>query len=185
MKAASRLLIFLGVICIAIGVFLFWQRINPNRLAFAIQTTDQTNSETKNQYPTRLTLEQIGIDLPIIPARLTDKEWETTLQGVSYLISSPIPGNKGNSIFYGHNYNNILGNLEKTKHGDVITIQFGDKTKKLFEVVNVSTVTPDQTHILKQTEDSRITLYTCTGFLDSKRFVVTAVQKKTSFQATK
>ena len=35
-------------------------------------------------------------------------------------------------------------------------------------------VTPDQTHILAPSDDRRVTLYTCTGFLDRKRFVVTA-----------
>ena len=43
-----------------------------------------------------------------------------------------------------------------------------------FLVEYTSVVDPNQTYILSQTKDKGITLYTCTGFLDTKRFVVTA-----------
>jgi len=46
--------------------------------------------------------------------------------------------------------------------------------EETFIVKESYSVTPDQSHILTQTADVRLTLYTCDGFLDLKRFVVIA-----------
>jgi len=67
-----------------------------------------------------------------------------------------------------------LGNLEKAKSGQVIEIEFKNGEKKHFLIQRLATVWPDQKSVLYPSEDKRITLYTCTGFLDSKRFVVVA-----------
>ena len=63
------------------------------------------------------------------------------------------------------------------KPGDRIEIAFSDGSIREFVVAYTTTVNPGQVEILKDSEDSRLTLYTCTGFLDSKRFVVTAKLK--------
>lgn len=75
---------------------------------------------------------------------------------------------------YGHNWTSILGNLPKVKTGDVITVTMHDGKKKDFRIEYTAVVTPDQDYIIDNTNDVRLTLYTCTGFLDSKRFVVVA-----------
>jgi len=90
------------------------------------------------------------------------------------LLDSPIPGRIGNSIFYGHNWTSLLGNLVNAKPGQEISIAFGSGEIERFKISYVQVVKPSQTDILNQTNDRRITLYTCTGFLDSKRLVVVA-----------
>jgi LPXTG-site transpeptidase (sortase) family protein len=119
----------------------------------------------------------LNIDLPLIPSNITEGKWETTDQGVSYLVSSPIPGEKGNSIMYAHNWASLFGNLPSILPGDLVQIQFSDGTAKEFEVKYTSTVTPDNYSILAPTDDKRITIYTCSGFLDSHRFVAVAILK--------
>ena len=81
----------------------------------------------------------------------------------------------GNSVLYGHNFPSILGSLTKIKPNDKIEIIMSNGEKKIFTVKYTSIVGQDQTHILSQTKDARITVYTCTGFLDTKRFVATAI----------
>jgi len=125
--------------------------------------------------PTRLTITSVNIDIPIHPAEITNNTWADTKKGVSYLVTSPLPGMRGNSVIYGHNYPVIFGNLTSVIPGDVVTVEFSDGSTKSFEVLYTTTVTPDQTGILKQSNDTRLTIYTCSGFLDSERFVVTAV----------
>ncbi|MBI2028304.1 MAG: sortase [Candidatus Levybacteria bacterium] len=117
------------------------------------------------------------MDLEIFPAKIVNNRWEITAQGVSYLSSSPLPGEKGNSVLYGHNWTNILGNLIKIKPGEEIVIVSNRNNKRTFVVEHISVVDPENTQILANTSDRRITLYTCSGFLDSKRFVVTALLK--------
>lgn len=85
-----------------------------------------------------------------------------------------MPGEPGNSILYGHNWTSLFGNLPKTKPGERVDIGFSDGSMQQFIVEYTSIVSPDEIEIIEQTEDTRITLYTCTGFLDSKRFVVVA-----------
>ncbi len=124
--------------------------------------------------PYSLEIPSIHANLPIIPALIQGKTWETTTKGVSYLKTTPIPGEKGNSVIYGHNWKTILGDLTQVKPGQKIIITMNDGVKKEFKVEYTATVDPSQTYIIDNTKDTRITLYTCTGFLDSKRFVVVA-----------
>jgi len=121
--------------------------------------------------PIRFQIPSVGIDLPVVPVQLSNNIFPTTDKGISYLVSSPIPGETGNSVFYGHNWTSLMGNLVNVHPGEPIIITFSNHTEKKFVIAYTITVTPDETHILKDTADHRITVYTCTGFLDSKRFV--------------
>lgn len=176
---ASKFLTAFGILLIFFGIFLFWERTNPNRLAFSLNSfqkesfQNQTNPTVTE--PKKITIKDLNISLPIIPAKMKKGDWETTTKGVSYLSDSPLPGERGNSILYGHNWSNILGNLTKIKKGQKIDITFNNGSTKTFKVEDISIVDWNQTYVLNQTKDTRITLYTCTGFLDRKRFVVTAV----------
>jgi len=171
----SKILIILGFLSLGFGVLFLWQRNNPQRLAFldSTQTSIRACMDLKNP-PVAIKINDIDINLPIIPAEIHNRQWDTTTKGVSWLDNSPNPGEHGNSILYAHNWTSLFGNLPKAKPGQKIQINFKDKTKKTFLVQNTAMVKPDQLGILDQTADKRITLYTCAGFMDSKRFVVTA-----------
>jgi len=175
-KSLSKLLLILGICCLLFATYLIWQRNNPSRLSFAIDHINYEITNGKNN-PTKLIIKDLELELPIYPASLDNGKWQATTQGVSYLVSSIQPGELGNSILYGHNWPNLLGKLHKVKPGGEITIVFADASEKNFTIEYTSVVTPDQTHILNPTDDRRLTLYTCTGIFDNKRFVVTAVNK--------
>lgn len=173
----SRLLFAIATFCFSLSIFFIWQRTTPQRLAFS-EVTATTEAQRTTDLPMALEIDSRNIDVPIYPARVTAKEWETTAAGVSYLVSSPLPGNRGNSIIYGHNWRSILGNLKDITKDDKIIVTFRSGINKKFTVAYTITVTPDQTHVLDQTDDNRITLYTCTGFLDRQRLVVVALLDK-------
>jgi len=105
---------------------------------------------------------------------MINDEWETTDKGVSFLDTSAIPGQLGNSIMYGHNWNSLLGNLKNVSPGQKIEIIDKNGLVTEFIVEIVQEVDPSNSDILAPTNDKRLTLYTCSGFLDSKRLVVTA-----------
>lgn len=171
----SNLFILSGVLCLVITAYLFWQRNNPQRLKFNVSDiTSDEKVESRFSSPTYLVIEELNIRLPIYPATIRQGKWEATTKGVSYLSKSAIPGEVGNAVLYGHNWKNLLGNLKKAKPNQEIEIVFADGSKRNFKIEHTQTVTPNQTSILAPTTDSRITLYTCTGFLDSKRYVVIA-----------
>ena len=43
-----------------------------------------------------------------------------------------------------------------------------------YEVVDIKEVYPNQTEVIEETDDETLTLYTCSGFADSKRLIVVA-----------
>lgn len=168
----------LGVVCLVLNMYLYWQRTNPQRLSFSGQKTPKIAAYSHAKNPAEyLIIKDLRIDLPIYPAVVRNQEWETTTLGVSHLSNSPIPGEPGNSVIYGHNWQNLLGQFVNIKPGQEITIEYKDRSRKTFIVDKTAVVEPDQVSILAPSEDTRITLYTCTGFLDSKRFVAVAIAK--------
>ena len=177
----AKSLIVAGCLCLAFSGYLFKERYNPVRLSMATYkksvNVEATTDKTVQKTPVSIQIDHIGVHLPMLPAKITSQGWETTSQGISYLTSSPVPGNVGNSILYGHNWPSLLGNLVRIKPGDDIRVYYSDGTFSEFIVEKTDTVAPDQMGILDQTSDKRITIYTCTGFLDSKRFVAVAMMR--------
>ncbi len=168
----SKVLIVLGFLLFSFGGYLTYQRYSPKNLEF--QGLQVSKNVSSDEAPVRISIPSLNIDNAVFPASIKKGNWESTTKGISYLSSSPVPGQNGNSILYGHNWPSILGNLTKIKPGEKIEIVMSNGEKKTFIVKFTSIVDSKQTHILNQTKDNRITLYTCTGFLDSKRFVATA-----------
>jgi len=177
MKIFSHLFIFFGILWCLIGGYYLWMQYNPNRLSFQQYPVKKAESAQQSQKPTpiRVVISDVGIDLPLLQAKIENNIWETTHNGASYLSESTYPGDTGNSVIYGHNWANLFGNLTHVKPGHVVEIVYADNSKKKFVVEYTSTVLPSESSILNNSKDKRITLYTCVGFLDSKRFVVVAV----------
>ncbi len=186
-RLVSTLFISIGCISLLLGSFFAIQKSSASRLAFA--TAPVGVHETAESQATRIVIKSVGVSLPVSEAVIKDNTWEVSTTGVSHLQTSPAPGEKGNSIIYGHNWASLLGSLPQVKPGETITVQYADRKEKLFTVWYTAIVSPSETAIVFPTKDTRLTLYTCTGFLDSKRFVVIAkpeeikpegVQKKVS-----
>lgn len=185
-KFLSKTFTLLGIVFILISLYFVFERFNPKRLSFNNYSAEQDNSvERKNAEgtkPVRLRIADLGIDLPIIPADPPKNgRWETTYNGISYLNNTPYPGVEGNSVFYGHNWASLLGNLKNAKVGSSIEVIFENGAVRHFNIEYVQIVGPNQTDILKVTKDKRITIYTCIGFFDSKRLVVTGIEMSSQF----
>ncbi len=178
MKLLSRLFILIGILFYSLGIYNIWLINDPNRLSFQNYTYAQTQPQYLISEPTKVSIENLAINLPLLPSNIVNGNWETTEIGASYLKSSPIPGEVGNSVIYAHNWTSLFGNLVSILPGDEVKIEFEDKSVKTFVVKYTSTVTPDTTSILAPTNDKRITLYTCVGILDSHRFVAVAILKE-------
>lgn len=181
MKFLGRLFILSGLLSYLLAGYYIWLRNDPNRLSFQQYTYAASPSKApvvkvaKQPLPVRIIIKELAIDLPIIPAEIIDDVWQTTTDGVSYLTSSPIPGMEGNSIIYGHNWTSLFGNLVDAVPGENVQIVYSDGSTKDFIIEYTSEVSPDTTSILAPAPDKRITLYTCSGLFDSKRFVAVAI----------
>lgn len=174
-KLAAIFLIYSGIMLFVYGLHLVRQRYLPVDLSRKVANAQ---IPINSSYPIGLAIPALKLTLPIQPANIKNGKWDNPERSVGYWLESPLPGTKGNSVFYGHNWPAVFGELKNVQVDDEITIAFENGVSKTFEVKSKNTITPDQTHILDQTSDTRITLYTCTGFLDFKRLVVVAVLKK-------
>lgn len=175
LKFFSFVCIFLSIFFFALSGFWIFQRFNPSALSFSETPVRQSFDGKVTSRAISLSIPSAGIaHLPIFGGKIENNKWPMRSDGLVRLTTSPEPGEIGNSIIYGHNWKNIFGNLLNVKPGQIVEIQYLDGKSKKFEVSFTQTVSPEQTQILNNTSDERITLYTCTGFLDSKRFVVVA-----------
>lgn len=176
MKHIARLLVIAGISFFALGLYHVWLRTDDHSLAATKYqyTASDEQLVQKNNLPTHMTIPDLNIALAVIPAKFEGSEWQTTKDGASYLTSSPVPGSVGNSVFYAHNWNSLFGKLPQIKAGNIIEIEFADHTKKKFAVAYTLEVSPGDASIIGGSDDKRITLYTCSGFLDTKRFAAVA-----------
>lgn len=113
-------------------------------------------------------------DSEISPQLYDQGEWTISPDKVSYLLNSARPGDPGNIILYGHNKREILGNIRALKGGEKITLTLNNGVKRIYVVKKIVEVSPAQTELLIPTTTEILTLYTCSGPLDSRRFVVQA-----------
>lgn len=175
-KILAWYLIIQSLSFLTIGLYSLYLQQAPSLLAFNNYTYIENYAE-KGQAPDRIAMPQLGINLPVLQASIVNNVWPTSTYAAEYLTSSPYPGSVGNSIIYAHDWRSLFGPLVTIKVGDKVIVYYPNKTSKTFLVAYTSIVTPNESTILAPSKDKRITLYTCTGFLDSHRFVAVAVEK--------
>ena len=172
----ARLTLWCSILCFILGFTLLGIRYIPVAKAQPI-AAPKTIARVK-KIPVEIIIPDIAIDLPVFPAIYANDTFTTTTQGASYITSSPTPGQPGNSIIYAHNWKTLFGNLVHVKKGEKVVISFADKTRETFTITATTVVPASQVSILNQTNDTRLTLFTCTNFMDADRFVVTALAEK-------
>jgi len=165
-----------GLLLVAGGLFLvFFSNINNFKFSRKEQLENvPLTANTSQEAPVRIFIPKIGRYLMIENGKVVNDRWEVSERGVSYLSSTPVPGQVGNTVMYGHNKDAILGRIQNLVAGDNIYILGNKGTIYKYTVFETKGITPQQVEILNQTDDKRLTLYTCSGFLDQARFVVVA-----------
>lgn len=170
----ANILLSIGLIVLIIFAYLIYIRYSPQKLSFEVSALENSVNNNSELTAIGIQINSLDLNLNITPAEIKNNRWEASTTGISHLKSSVVPGETGNSILYGHNWPNLLGNLDEVEIGDKVTIIYSDNSKKDFEIEYIKEVSPSETSILENSTDKRITLYTCSGFLDSKRLVVVA-----------
>lgn len=155
-----------------ISIFLVWRYHNLRILSFNTTIVDQTKSA--NIKPIYIKSYPIGIDVKIEDTSITNGIWTIKPNSANYLVTSAGIGDNGNIIIYGHNKNNILGPIRWMKTGDIIEITGSDNKIYKYKVEKTDTIDPNNLSYITPTDKEILTIYTCTGFLDSKRFIVRA-----------
>ncbi len=163
---------FLSLLLVLAGaVFLLYAAFS--RFDFRVYAVSKTSSSKQIQAkPVKVYIPNLGRVLYVSDGEVEGSHWIISQTGVSYLTTSAEPGTRGNSIIYGHNTIGVLGGLWKVHEGDSIYVIMDNGQFYKYQVFERKEIDPSQVDILSQTPDSRLTIYTCSGFLDSARFVV-------------
>lgn len=158
-------LISIGLVCL--GVIFF--------LKLTVKPLPETPKEpVASFFPVQILIPKVKINLPVFSGRAEGEDWEISETGASYLLGSGIPGQKGNVVVFGHNKNSLLGPARWLGKGDEIKLINQKNEEFIYRVIEKKTVSSKQVDILAPSEDARLTLYTCSGFLDKERLVLVA-----------
>ncbi|MGH9179714.1 MAG: class E sortase [Acidimicrobiales bacterium] len=98
-------------------------------------------------------------------------------RGPGHYPTTPMPGQPGNAAIAGHRttYGAPFGRLDKLEAGDPILITTRQGRFR-YEVTRKQIVQPDETSVLRQSDENLLTLTTChPRFSASKRLIVVAV----------
>ena len=120
----------------------------------------------------RIGISAIGVDAPVVQG----DDWEALKTGVGLNASSGVPGKPGNVILSGHNdiFGQVFRELDRLKPGDEIML-LTEKNAYTYLVTGTQVVQPSQVEVMRQTEDSTLTLISCYPYLvDTQRIVVSA-----------
>ena len=146
-----------------------WQTPTQAEPQFNQEQTDKVASK-----PARIYIPKLEKTLDVSDGFIKDNRWTISKTGVSYLTTSGKIGQAGNVVLYGHNTKDVLGSLWKVQVGDIVEVTDSEGNIHKFEIFERKEVKPNSVEILESTADSRLTIYTCSGFLDTARVVVVA-----------
>jgi len=134
-----------------------------------------TQKMTENSdIPVEIIIPSINIDLKVDPGEIKSGVWQISAVNATFLASSAIPGNNGNTVIYGHNQKIIFGNLPYLSIGQKIIVK--TKSGKIYNYIakNKYFVGQDRVDLVSPTNEEVLTIYTCWGLFDSQRVVVIA-----------
>ena len=124
--------------------------------------------------PLRIVIPDLSIDLPIVMAKIVNGYWELSETTASHGMGSANPGELGNTVIFAHAREKLFLPLRKIKKDQNIYVLTPNNWYR-YKVEDIKEVTPDKIEVIAPSSDERLTLFTCSGFLDKKRLIVVAL----------
>lgn len=147
-------------------------------LSFATIPQVTARLELRGSIPTKIEIPSISLSQLIELGSINDKGvWSISPSSATYLDNSARPAEGSNIVVYGHNKNAIFGGLRRVKLQDKITLTTESGKTYEYEVGEIAVVKPTDIVVVLPTDNEVLTVYTCTGFLDSMRLVIKAYPK--------
>lgn len=125
------------------------------------------------QPPLRIVVPSRKVDLSITEARVINGYWELSETTASHGIGSANPGESGNVVVFAHARDTLFGPLRDLKAKELIYILTKDRWFR-YQVEETKLVDPSSIETIAPTTKEQLTLFTCSGFLDTKRLILLA-----------
>lgn len=136
----------------------------------------------------RIIISSIGVDAPVVfdMTSIAENDVQLAMQsGVLHYGTTALPGQAGNGVYIGHssgalwrpgNYKWVFTHLEKTKVGDIISVEHRG-IKYSYRIYETWVTAPTDLSVLAPTDEPIITLITCTPVgTSTNRFIVRGLQ---------
>ncbi len=170
----------LGFALLALGVLLVFgtpQTSDTNSYTFANEPVRvegfSSHDSVSEKLATRIVIAELAVDLPIKKAKVIKGYWEVFEDSAAWGEGSGLPGKVGNQVIFAHAREGLFLPLKEVSVGMNIYLFTEDKWYA-YQIDEIRQVYPNQIEVIAPTEDERLTLYTCSGFNDSKRLIVVA-----------
>lgn len=168
----------LAVVFIVVGLMLVGrsQRVTPpNTKTFASEPVIIENFESfeidEEKVPTKILIPDLNIDIDVRKASIVSGYWEVFEDIAGWGAGSGLPGEQGNQVIFAHARDGLFKQL-KNVETDMEIYVFTSGSWYEYSVTEIKDVYPNQTEVIEQSDDEKLTLYTCSGFSDSKRLIV-------------
>jgi LPXTG-site transpeptidase (sortase) family protein len=133
-----------------------------------------TETEVLQYLPERIVINAVGIDLPVVYQPLVDGTWQVAPKAANFAEGTSYVNEKeGNVGLFGHARSDAFLRIKELTPGDIITIYMKDH-KAAYRVIKTDAVTPDTVNVFYPEKSPVLTLITCEGRFDEKRFMVRA-----------
>lgn len=180
-KTTKRDRLGLGFALLVLGIALIFGKpsnlVDLSGYTFAQEPVEIVGFEvvqvSPEDEPKRIIIPELSIDLPIKRARVVNGFWEVFEDSAGWGEGSGVPGEQGNQVIFAHARPGYFLPLKGVGEGMKIYVLTDDVWFE-YRVSEIKEVSPNQTGVIKPTEDETLTLYTCVGFADSKRLIVLA-----------
>lgn len=148
---------------------------NQNQKALEKVISSPKIVAAEQELPSSIHIESADIHIPVAPGVITDDVWTLYDDKATWLSTSAIPGT-GNTVIYAHNRKHLFGNLPNITIGSIIQVTT-NKKNYLYVVKTKKEIAPTNLQAILS-EKNQLTLYTCDGYLDQWRLLVTASFKE-------
>jgi LPXTG-site transpeptidase (sortase) family protein len=166
-------LIVLGLILV-LGRSLPSQAIDNSFINEPVQVQGfQEGAYSYENSPQRIIIPSVSVDIEVKNAKIVKGYWEVFSDSAGWGEGSGLPGQAGNQVIFAHARKGLFLPLKNIGLGAKIYV-LAPNGWFSYDVKEIKEVYPNQIEVIKPTEDETLTLYTCSGFNDAKRLIVTA-----------
>jgi sortase A len=176
---------WVGVALILLGIILIFGKGNNQSLnaSFEGEPVDVTElqSNTDGLTPKKIIIPELNIDIAVRRSEIIGGYWEVFNDLAGWGMGSGHPGEAGNQVIFAHAREGLFLPLKDIRTGVnmyIVADEDGIDRIYAYSVIEIKEVYPNQTEVIKPTEDETLTLYTCSGYSDEKRLIVVAKRVK-------
>lgn len=144
----------------------------PDLLPNIKQSDRDANQQKPQPDGNRLVIPKIGVDVNIVEGQ----DERSLFRGIWHFPASSTPDKGGNTVLTGHRFQYLAGPrtlylLDQMQVNDVIIVYWGGKEYD-YKIVERKIVNPDAVDILDNTQQPRLTVFTCTPVFSTKQRLV-------------